>query len=259
MVISLLVLITPLWFNDENSPIYYISKGFDNSPNFRNPPDSTGANGSILTFLDFIKVPIMDKPANYSESSIKSSWKYQNEAVSINKTRKNKLSDQTLVFNLSESFVDPKEFPSVKISNDVRDPIKYIRKLMTTTTSGHMLSAGYGGGTGNMEYESLTGFNMGVFSTAITPYTQVTSRYKFYPTIGMDFKYSSALHPFNGTFYGRIDNYRRFKFNKFAYLGSKYKIYDKRLSELIHIYLMRQLIKMAYDKLIVKKMVSLSI
>src|SRR5699024_7939571 len=69
LVISLLVLITPLWFNDENSPIYYISKGFDNSPNFRNPPDSTGANGSILTFLDFIKVPIMDKPANYSESS----------------------------------------------------------------------------------------------------------------------------------------------------------------------------------------------
>ena len=44
-------------------------------------------------------------------------------------SRKNKLSDQTLVFNLSESFVDPKEFPSVKISNDVRDPIKYIRKL----------------------------------------------------------------------------------------------------------------------------------
>lgn len=229
LVISLLVLITPLWFNDENSPIYYISKGFDNSPNFRNPPDSTGANGSILTFLDFIKVPIMDKPANYSESSIKKVVeKYQNEAVSINKTRKNKLSDQTLVFNLSESFVDPKEFPSVKISNDVRDPIKYIRKLMTTTTSGHMLSAGYGGGTGNMEYESLTGFNMGVFSTTITPYTQVTSRYKFYPTIGMDFKYSSALHPFNGTFYGRIDNYRRFKFNKFAYLGSKYKIYDKK-------------------------------
>ena len=204
LVISLLVLITSLWFNDENSPIYYISKGFDNSPNFRNPPDSTGANGSILTFLDFIKVPIMDKPTNYSESSIKKVVeKYQNEAVSINKTRKNKLSDQTLVFNLSESFVDPKEFPSVKISNDVRDPIKYIRKLMTTTTSRHMLSA-------------------------ITTYTQVTSRYKFYPTIGMNFKYSSALHPFNGTFYGRIDNYRRFKFNKFAYLGSKYKIYDKK-------------------------------
>src|SRR5699024_4547781 len=94
--------------------------------------------------------------------------------------------------------------------------------------SGHMLSAGYGGGTGNMEYESLTGFNMGIFSSAITPYTQVTSRYKFYPTIGMNFKYSSAIHPFTGTFYGRIDNYRRFKFNKFIYLGSKYKIYNQR-------------------------------
>src|SRR5699024_12512265 len=99
---------------------------------------------------------------------------------------------------------------------------------MTTTTSGHMLSAGYGGGTGNMEYESLTGFNMGVFSTAITPYTQVTSRYKFYPTIGMDFKYSSALHQFNGTFYGRIDIYLRFKFYLFIYLGSLYIIHEHR-------------------------------
>src|SRR5699024_2695751 len=42
LVISLLVLITPLWFNDENSPIYYISKGFDNSPNFRSEERRVG-------------------------------------------------------------------------------------------------------------------------------------------------------------------------------------------------------------------------
>lgn len=229
LIVSLLVLITPLWFNDENSPIYYISKGFDNNPDFRNPPDSTANNGAVLTFLDFIKVPIMEKQAGYSEHAIKEiTKKYQKEAVAINKTRKNKLSDQTIVFNLSESFVDPKEFPGVKISNNVRDPMKYIRSLMSQTTSGKMLSAGYGGGTGNMEYESLTGFNMGNFSSVLTPYTQVTSRYNFYPTIGMNFPYSSAIHPFNGTYYGRIDNYRRFGFNKFAYLGSKYKIYDQK-------------------------------
>lgn len=186
-------------------------------------------NGAVLTFLDFIKVPIMEKVDGYSEHAIKQiTKKYEKEAIAINKTRKNKLSDQTIVFNLSESFVDPKEFPGVKISDNVRDPMKYIRSLMSQTTSGKMLSAGYGGGTGNMEYESLTGFNMGNFSSALTPYTQVTSRYNFYPTIGMNFPYSSAIHPFNGTYYGRIDNYRRFKFNKFAYLGSKYKIYDKK-------------------------------
>lgn len=226
---SLLILITPVWFNDENSAIYYVSKGFDNNPDFRNPPDSTANNGAILTFLDFIKVPIMDKPAGYSEHAIKQiTKKYEKEAVAINKTRKNKLSDQTIVFNLSENFVDPKEFPGVKISNNVRDPMKYIRSLMAQTTSGKMLSAGYGGGTGNMEYESLTGFDMGNFSSALTPYTQVTSHYSFYPTIGMNFPYSSAIHPFKGTYYGRIDNYRRFGFNKFAYLGSKYKIYDQK-------------------------------
>ena len=199
---SLLILITPVWFNDENSAIYYISKGFDNNPDFRNPPDSTANNGAVLTFLDFIKVPIMEKVDGYSEHAIKQiTKKYEKEAIAINKTRKNKLSDQTIVFNLSESFVDPKEFPGVKISDNVRDPMKYIRSLMSQTTSGKMLSAGYGGGTGNMEYESLTGFNMGNFSSALTPYTQVTSRYNFYPTIGMNFPYSSAIHPFNGTYY----------------------------------------------------------
>ena len=227
-IISLLFLITPIWFNNERLPIYYLLNGFDNRPDFRNTSTMTLNNGPILTFLDFINIPF-NKPNGYSNSTIqKISDKYKAEAIKLNTERTNKLADQTIVFNLSESFVDPKEFPSVKISNDVRDPIKYIRKLMTKTTSGHMLSAGYGGGTGNMEYESLTGFNMGIFSRAITPYTQVTSRYKFYPTIGMNFKYSSAIHPFTGTFYGRIDNYRRFKFNKFIYLGSKYKIYNQR-------------------------------
>ena len=198
---SLLILITPVWFNDEKSPIYHISNGFDNNPDFRNPPNSTSNNGAVLTFLDFIKVPIMEKAEGYSEHAIKEiARKYQKEAITINKTRKNKMADQTFVFNLSESFVDPKEFPGVKISNNVRDPMEYIRSLMTQTTSGKMLSAGYGGGTGNMEYESLTGFNMGNFSSALTPYTQVTSRYGFYPTIGMNFPYSSAIHPFNGTY-----------------------------------------------------------
>ena len=95
-------------------------------------------------------------------------------------------------------------------------------------TYGSMLSAGYGGGTANMEWETLTGFNMGMFKSTLTPYVQIVPNYDFYPTIGMDFNYKSAVHPFIGTYYSRVEDYKRFKFNKFVYLGSKYKIIDQK-------------------------------
>lgn len=228
-VLGVLLLLTPLGVNNKANPIHYISRAFDNTPTFNNPKWDVQSEGPVLAFLDYIKVNIMQKPSDYSKAEIQQIVKkYQKQAAIINKTRKNKLSDQTFVFNLSESFVDPKEFPSVKFKDGAPDPMPFIRNLSKDTTSGYMLSAGYGGGTADMEYESLTGFTMGNFESAITPYTQVTVRYPFYPTIGMNFPYSSAIHPFIGTYYSRTTNYKIFNFNKFAYLGSKYKIIDQK-------------------------------
>ncbi|KRL90453.1 glucan mod protein [Lactobacillus kalixensis DSM 16043] len=226
---SLVLFLTPLRFNHDGGIIYHISRGFDNKQSFRNPERDIQINGPVLNFLNYIDLQIMDKPANYSQSTINHlNEKYSKIADEINKTRKNTLKNQTIVFNLSESFVDPYTFPTIKIDSSAPNPVKFIQSMKARSTYGNMLSAGYGGGTANMEWETLTGLNMGMFRTTLTPYVQVVPRYKYYPTIGMNFDYKSAVHPFIGTYYSRVEDYNRFKFNKFAYVGSKYKIIDQR-------------------------------
>lgn len=228
-LLSLVLFITPIRFNHENNVIHFISHGFDNKASFRNPERELQINGPLLSFLNYIDLQVMDQPSNYSQNNVdRIIQKYQQVARDINKGRKNELKNQTVVFNLSESFVDPYTFPTIKIANDVPNPVSFIQSLKNKSTYGSMISAGYGGGTANMEWESLTGFNMGMFKTTLTPYVQIVPNYSFYPTIGMDFNYASAIHPYIGTYYSRVEDYNRFKFDKFAYLGSKYKIIDQK-------------------------------
>ena len=228
-LLSLLLFLTPMRFNHDGSVIYYLNRGFDNIQSFRNPERDIQINGPVLNFLNYIDLQIMNQPENYSETAIKQiDQKYTKVAAEINKTRKVPLKKQTIIFNLSEAFVDPYTFPTIKIDKSAPNPVKYIQSLKNKSTYGYMLSAGYGGGTANMEWETLTGFNMGMFKTTLTPYVQIVPNYKYYPTIGMGFNYKSAVHPFIGTYYSRIEDFKRFKFDKFVYLGSKYKIIDQK-------------------------------
>ena len=229
-LLSLALFMTPFRFNHDGGVIYHINRGFDNRQRFRNPERDIQVNGPVLNFLNYIDLQIMDQPATgYSASTIKQlNDKYAKVANKINKNRKNKLSDQTIVFNLSESFADPNTFPTIKIEQSAPNPVKFIESMKSRSSYGTMLSAGYGGGTANMEWETLTGLNMGLFKSTLTPYVQVVPNYNFYPTIGMNFDYKSAIHPFIGTYYSRREDYRRFKFDKFVYTGSKYKVIDQK-------------------------------
>lgn len=228
-ILSIIILLSPLRFNHKNNAVYYISRSFGNKPSFNNSKQDLQLHGPILAFLDYIdQTHVMNEPKDYSLRSIEQiNKKYKKIARNINQSRKNKLSDQTIIFNLSESFADPYTFPEIKFKSNFINPIKYIRSLRQDATYGTMLSDGYGGGTGDMEWESLTGLSMGIFKTPIIPFVQIVPKHKFYPTIGMNFKYSSAIHPFNGTYYSRIEDYSKFKFNKFVYIGSKYPVIDQ--------------------------------
>lgn len=203
-LLSLLLFMTPVRFNHDGGIIYHINRGFDNKQSFRNPERDIQINGPLLNFLNYFDLQIMNKPTNYSKSTIQHlNEKYSKIANEINKTRKNTLKNQTIVYNLSESFVDPYTFPTVKIDPKVPNPVKFIQSMAKRSTYGSMLSAGYGGGTANMEWETLTGFNMGMFKSTLTPYVQIVPNHDFYPTVGMDFNYKSAVHPFIGTYYSR--------------------------------------------------------
>ena len=132
-----------LW-NHTNSRISSFLTGLGNYPLFYSQIEGAHQNGPIIQFMNNIDVTVMEKPAGYLRARMEKIVKeYQVVAKEINKDRKNSLSSQTIMFNLSESFSNPKRVPGVKIKGN---PIPYILSLKKTTTSGLMMSSGYGGG-----------------------------------------------------------------------------------------------------------------
>lgn len=223
------ILITPalfctsLFWNHQNSPFSNFMISIGDQPMFYNQLSGARINGPIIQFMNNIDVNVMEKPKGYSKKEMKNIvHKYNLRAETINKTRANSLEKQNIIFNLSESFANPQRVPGVKLRNN---PIPYITQMMQKNTGGLMISSGYGGGTANMEYMSLTGFSLSNFSPTLpTPYTQLVSSLSINPSIVDNFKYAVAIHPYNGVFYNRIGVYKKFGFNKFLYLGSRYPI-----------------------------------
>lgn len=217
------LLVSSLYWNHEGNPINVVVRGIGDESDFFNQMYGAQSNGPIVQFLNNIDVEVMSMPKGYSKASMYHIRdKYQKEAAEINFARANTLNKQNIIFNLSESFADPRRVPGVSLADD---PIKNIGELKRNSTSGLMISSGYGGGTANMEYMTLTGFTLSLFSpTLTTPYTQLVGTLKHNPSIIGSFKITNAIHPYLGTFYSRNVVYQKFGVDKFYYLGSRYKI-----------------------------------
>lgn len=208
------------------SGTYKWAKDNGYEPQLWNAIGDAQANNPATTFLSLSKVKAMDKPDNYSQKTMQSlAKKYAQEAQAINQTRPGELTDNTVIMILSETFSDPIRVPGVSFS---LDPIPNIRNIKNTTTSGLMLSPGYGGGTANIEYQALTGLNLANFNDSlIVPYQQLVPNqnnpYSF-NQIWME-KYgknaSTAVHPFQQSMYLRNINYRKFGFSYLYTLDSK--------------------------------------
>ena len=125
---------------------------------FYNQLSGARINGPLIQFMNNVDVKVMDQPAGYSRARMEQIVnKYQKQAGRINNHRQNELSQQTVIFNLSESFSDPNRVPGVKLKSN---PIPAIKELQKNNTGGVMISSGYGGGTANMEYMTLTGYSI---------------------------------------------------------------------------------------------------
>ncbi|MGT2929841.1 LTA synthase family protein [Streptococcus dentasini] len=158
----------------------------------------------------------MERPSGYSKDTMeKLAQEYTQKADVINKGRKGSISDQTVIFVLSESFADPSRLSDVSLN---RDPIPYIKSIKKSSTSGLMKADAYGGGTANMEFQSLTGLPMYNLSSSIsTLYTEVVPEMKRLPSISDSFesKNKIAIHLGDANTYSRKSVYRRLGFDKF--------------------------------------------
>ena len=139
-------------------------------------------NGPLVAFTRQLNPKVMDKPDDYSEETMKQvAARYKKAAEKLNADRSNDLNDSTVVYVLSESFSDPSRVPGLKVN---KDSMPNIRKIKESTTSGLMLSSGYGGGTANLEYMGLTGLSMANFDSSLTsPYQQLVPTEHWTPTV----------------------------------------------------------------------------
>lgn len=188
-------------------------------------------NGALVAFLRQVNPKVMDKPADYNERTMSALLeKYNNEAKKINASRKSKISDNTVVYVLSESFSNPIRVPGLQLN---KNPMPFISSLKEKTDSGLMLSSGYGGGTANLEYMSLTGLSMVNFNSSLTsPYQQLVPNSSWTPTINRYWGSESnsiAFHPYEPSMYLRSTNYKKFGFSKFYSLESPNVIAHKNM------------------------------
>ena len=174
-------------------------------------------NGPLVAFTRQLNPKVMAKPDDYSEETMKQvAARYEKAAKKINTKRSANMTDSTVIYVLSESFSDPSRVPGLKVN---KDSMPNIRKIKQNTTSGLMLSSGYGGGTANLEYMGLSGLSMANFDSSLTsPYQQLVPNEHWTPTINQMWgasKNSIGLHPYESSMYSRATNYKKFGFSHF--------------------------------------------
>lgn len=159
---------------------------------------------------------VMNRPKGYNQERMKQlTEKYKKLSNSMNAQRPNNISDQTVIYVLSESFADPSRIEGVQLS---QDPIPYIRDLKTRVTGGLMKSDGYGGGTANMEFQTLTGlpyYNLN--PTVSILYSEVAPQMSPFVSISNVFnpKNREVIHYQSKINYSRDVIYDRLGFEKF--------------------------------------------
>lgn len=176
-------------------------------------------HGFLAGVLYNTETPAMKEPEGYSEEAMRQiadRWAQAADAINADRSP-DALDDVNVVVILSESFSDPTLLKHVKVDED---PIPFTHRIMKTAPSGEMLSQFIGGGTANVEFETLTGMSLSQFAPQVnTPYQQVIPSYKSWPSAVEYFKDHGhvplAIHPFRPIMYHRDQVYPVLGFDRF--------------------------------------------
>lgn len=215
----------------DDVPIITLLNNFQDTKWLGNSINARYRSLSYVWLNQITSDPIIE-PKGYSEEKIKEiEKKYNQIALEINKNRNELIENQTIVYVLSESFADPARIEGVNLS---RNPILKIQEIKTKVTSGLMQSDGYGGGTANMEFQTLTGLPFyNINPTVSVLYSEVAPKMRRLISVSDSFNNKEVIHFESPINYSRNVIYNRLKFNKFISIDDK-KNYDLGYQE-VHI------------------------
>lgn len=219
-VMAALLLVQAAHFNQPNNVWRGLYELRGNDWRYWSQKTNYRSNGAVGGFLFNMPVSAMAKPKGYDEAAMaRIADTYDDVAARLNAGRTGSLDDVNVVLVLSESFTDPTQLEGFDLE---RDPIPRTRSLMAETTSGQMLAQMYGGGTANMEFETLTGQSLGLFrAQMLSPYQMLVPEQEDYPSAVGWFRSHGhdavAVHPYRVGMYKREQVYQRFGFDAFVH------------------------------------------
>lgn len=165
-------------------------------------------NGVVLGFMLNIPSVLIDKPDNYSKSTVQDFKKsLDSERVAIEK----KSVKPNIIIVMSEAFWDIGNL-SEQIAKE--NYIPNVQKLKV----GNIASPQFGGGTANVEFEALTGLSMNLLPAGSIAYQQYVKR----PTpslasiLANEGYESIAIHSYFKWFWDRENVYKNLGFQKFT-------------------------------------------
>ena len=124
--------------NHQNNPYRVIATSFGITDIYWDLTEDYHSNGPLVGFIKNLDIQVMEqKPENYSYETVKEIVNKYKEKVTETNNGKDTLENHTVIFILSESFVDPLRIPTLELSDD---PIPYIRSIKSETTSGGMVA-----------------------------------------------------------------------------------------------------------------------
>lgn len=168
----------------------------------------TMRNGLFGNFVLLAQQTNVEAPNGYSEKTIQQIGESYVPAEGTTGEKPN------VIILMSEAFIDPYHFGE---ENFTEDPIPHFRKLYDQSLHGKMYSPEFGGGTANVEFETLTGL-----SRQFIPDSSVA--YQLYvkqplPSAAYAFKAAgyetTAIHSYFGWYYQRESVYRLLGFDQF--------------------------------------------
>lgn len=128
------------------------------------------------------------------------------------------LSQPNIIYVQLESLFDVNTILGSRYS---KDPTPNFNRLSREFPSGELYVPSIGGGTANVEFEVLSGFNLEFFGAGEYPYSTVlqeaTCETIAYNLLDQNYA-TTAMHNHNGKFYSRNEVYSRLGFEKFVSL-----------------------------------------